>query len=161
MVPLERGRSHFFLLAAIFLLPATGAWAGQQVEDQDRDGDGRNESKVYTENGRIVRVVADLDGNGKPDLWEEYEPGGAVKMVARDRARKDGKPDYWVYLKNGKVYRRDYDRNFDGKPDMKSYEDDHRFLRKEYDDNFDGKFEKTVKTPEKGSSGIARTTPPQ
>lgn len=160
MSPLER-RSSILFLGALFLLSSPVVWAAQKVEDKDRDGDGRKESKVYTEGGKIVRVVADVDGNGKADLWEDYEPGGAVKTVARDRARKDGKPDYWVYLTKGRIYRRDYDRNFDGKPDLKSFEDNHRFLRKEYDDNFDGTFEKTVKTPAKGASGIARTTPPQ
>ncbi|HTL69671.1 MAG TPA: hypothetical protein VL404_00100 [Candidatus Eisenbacteria bacterium] len=152
---------RLLFLTAALLLPAAFAWAAQKVEEKDRDGDGRRESKVYSENGKTVRIVADVDGDGKADLWEDYEPGGAVKTIARDRARHDGKPDYWVYLSSGRIYRRDYDRNFDGKPDLKSFEDNHRFLRKEYDDNFDGKFERTVKSPQRGETGIARTSAPK
>ena len=82
------------------------------------------------------------------------------KVVAKDRARHDGKPDYWVYYRHGKVYKREWDRNFDGKPDFRILEENHQLVEKQYDDNFDGKYEKIVKKPEKGSSGQTKTTAP-
>ncbi len=80
------------------------------------------------------------------------------KVVAKDKARHDGKPDYWVYYRKGEIYKKEWDRNFDGKPDFRIFEEHDRLIEKQYDDNFDGKFEKIVKKPEKGSSGHTKTS---
>jgi len=68
------------------------------------------------------------------------------EVVAMDKSGR-GKPDTWVYKKNGSVVMREWDRNFDGKPDLRMTESRGHVLEKQYDDNFDGQFEKTVKTP--------------
>ena len=81
------------------------------------------------------------------------------KVVAKDKAHHDGKPDYWIYSRHGQVYKREWDRNFDGKSDLRILEERDRLIEKQYDDNFDGKFEKIVKTPKKGSSGHTKTSP--
>ena len=87
-----------------------------------------------------------------------YAADPAERVVVKDKFRHDGKPDYWVYSRNGKTYKREWDRNFDGKPDFRVLEEERRLIEKQYDDNFDGRFEKTVKKPEKGSSGRTKTT---
>jgi hypothetical protein len=47
--------------------------------------------------------------------------GSGEQVVAKDRARRDGKPDYWVYYRDGKIYKREWDRNFDGKADLRIF----------------------------------------
>ncbi|OGW80692.1 MAG: hypothetical protein A3C47_07020 [Omnitrophica bacterium RIFCSPHIGHO2_02_FULL_51_18] len=89
-------------------------------------------------------------GSAAPSLADE-----TVEMKDKN---KDGKADTWYYLRNGVIYKKEYDRNFDGRPDFGIIAEDKKFLEKQYDDNFDGKFEKTVKKPEKDATGRVQTT---
>lgn len=141
-----------FLVAPFFACPSWAATVEQKTERRDLDGDGRAEAKVFLRGGVPIRAERDRDGDGKVDEWIEYAPNGFPKVIARDAKRHDGKPDYWIYLKDGVVYRREWDRNFDGKPDLITLEDRHHLIEKRYDNNFDGKFEKIVKPPQKGES---------
>ncbi len=81
--------------------------------------------------------------------WVSYDAQGRPAMIADDAGKKDGKPHHWRYYRDGKVYRREWDRNFDGKPDLKIMEQNGVLTQKSYDDNFDGVFEKTEKFPQK------------
>ncbi len=158
------------------------SFAAQRVEELDKDKDGRKETKVYYENDKIVKMAVDQNGDKKPDgvvyykngipntaekdadfdgkvdTWIKYDSKGLPELISRDRYRKDGKSDYWLYLRNSSIYMREWDRNFDGKPDFRTYEREHKLLEKRYDDNFDGKFEKIVKAPGRGSTGRIKTT---
>ncbi len=98
----------------------------------------------------------DTDKDGKADRWITRDVNGTIQEIASDR-HKDGKPDYWLFCRGGRIYKREWDRNFDGKADFRTYEDYGRLLEKQYDDNFDGKFEKTTKSPARGSSGKIKT----
>ncbi len=95
----------------------------------------------------------DTNEDGKTDTWLTYGTTGELVLEASDKSRGDGKPDRWVYYRNGAVTQREWDLNFDGKPDFRTLEVDKKFLEKQYDDNFEGKFEKFVKAPIRGSSG--------
>jgi len=172
---------RIFFLSLLAALSYSVCFAAQRVEERDRDGDGRKETKLYFEDEKIIKMVIDQNGdkttdgiiyfkngipdtgerdsdyNGKIDTWMKYDATGAPIVISSDR-RVDGKPDYWIYLKNGLIYLREWDRNFDGKPDFRSLEKNHRLIEKHYDDNFDGKFEKIVKAPERGSTGRIKTT---
>jgi hypothetical protein len=172
-------RALGFLL--FLLLFNTATLAAQRVEERDRDGDGRKETRVYFENDRTVKMVMDQNGdnkadgtiffkngfpatgetdsdfNGKIDTWVEYEAGGLPVVIGRDR-RVDGKPDYWIFLRDGSIYKREWDRNFDGLADFRTLEKEHKLIEKHYDDNFDGKFEKTIKPLPKGATGRIKTT---
>jgi antitoxin component YwqK of YwqJK toxin-antitoxin module len=173
----------FTLLFSLALIYPVVSWAAQRVEERDRDGDGKKESKFFLENDRVIKIVSDRNHDGKADattyyknnrpdteerddnfdgkidVWVEYDETGMAKVIGRDRARADGKPDYWIYLRKGFIYQREWDRNFDGKPDFRTLEKRHRLLEKQYDDNFDGRFEKTIRAPEKGATGRIQTSP--
>ena len=107
--------------------------------------------------GTFVKT-ADSHHDGKIDTWTTYDAKGNVMVVAIDSKRKDGKPDYWKYYRNGKIYKREWDRNFDGKPDLRVLEENGRVIKTQYDNNFDGKFEKIVKAPKQGSVISVKTT---
>lgn len=98
----------------------------------------------------------DTNGDGKTDVWTTRDDKGYATMVATDKHKK-GMPTHWVYYKNGKEYKREWDRNFDGKADFRIYERDGRVMKKEYDDNFDGVFGKVEKPFTKGSDGRIKT----
>ena len=102
--------------------------------------------------------ATDRNHDGKIDTWTTYDTKGNVKVVAIDSKRQDGKPDYWKYYRNGKIVKREWDRNFDGKPDLQVLEENSRLIETQYDNNFDGKFEKTVKAPAKGSVISVKTS---
>ena len=171
----------FFLVYLALTFASSLCFAMQRVEERDRDGDGRKETKIYFEDEKIIKMEIDENGdgkvdavvyfkngvpdtgqrdsdyNGKIDTWIKYDATGAPIVIGSDRHGR-GKPDYWIYLKNGRIYMREWDRNFDGMPDFRTLEEDHRLIEKLYDDNFDGKFERTVKAPAKGETGKTRTT---
>lgn len=104
-------------------------------------------------------VAKDTNQDGKIDTWVQYRETGDLSLVSKDKARADGKPDSWIYYRKGSIYKREWDRNFDEKPDLRTLEENHRLIETQYDDNFDGTFEKTVKSPKKGSSGHTKTSP--
>ncbi len=174
-------RLAVFILGFWVIFQADLCFAVQRVEERDRDGDGRKETKVYFENEKIVKLAIDQNGdatpdftvffknnlpdtgekdkdfNGKIDTWIKYETTGLPSIVGSDR-HVDGKPDYWIFLKKGAIYKREWDRNFDGEADFRTLESEHKLLEKQYDDNFDGKFEKIIKAPVRGSTGRTPTT---
>jgi hypothetical protein len=75
-------------------------------------------------------------------------------IISRDK-NGDSQPDYWKHVKNGAIYKREWDRNHDGKPDVMMLVPGKSDLREEgivwqvlekhFDDNYDGVYEKVVK----------------
>ena len=102
--------------------------------------------------------ATDSHHDGKIDTWTTYDAKGDVMVIAMDTKRKDGKPDYWKYYRKGKIYKREWDRNFDGKPDLRVLEVNGRVIETQYDNNFDNKFEKVIKAPKIGSVISVKTT---
>jgi hypothetical protein len=169
----------FFVLGA-----AAPGWTAVTYEDRDDDGDGYKESRVYSDNNEIVKVLVDSNKDkkydstfyfkkgvpnsaerdtnfdGKIDMWIQYDKNGEAIIVATDK-HPDGKPDYWRFLKKGSIFKREFDRNFDGKADFRLLEENSHLIEKQYDDNYDGKYERKEKAPEKGSTGIVNVTNPQ
>ncbi len=162
------------LVLVLFWQAAAFAASRENVEEKDRNGDGRKETKIYYVNGQIVRMGSDINNDkkadetvtfkngvpdhgekdtnfdGKIDTWTDYDASGYPVLVAKDK-RGHGKPDTWIHAKNGSVEMREWDRNFDGKPDFRSKERGGHLIEKQYDNNFDGKFEKIEKAPQKGT----------
>ena len=65
-------------------------------------------------------ATADKDGDGKPDVWYQYDKAGHLKRSASD-SNHDGKPDQFKEMIKGRnVVLREYDRNFDGKIDRRA-----------------------------------------
>ncbi len=120
----------------------------------DENGDGKEDGIVYYRMGVRFSAERDINFDGKTDAWIKYYMTGIPWVVERDK-NGDGRPDYWKYLKNGFVYKREWDRNFDdkvdvriqipGKADFREGADSKQLVEKSVDDNFDGQFEKVTK----------------
>ena len=65
-------------------------------------------------------ATADKDGDGRPDVWYQYDKEKHLKRSATD-SDHDGKPDQFREMIKGRnVVLREYDRNFDGKIDRRA-----------------------------------------
>lgn len=110
----------------------------------DSNHDGRRETVIHYKDGHRDYAVQDSDGDRLTDRWISYYFTGVAWKIADDLNR-DGKPDYWAYLKNGVIYKWEQDRNGDGKPDLRTtYEPDGKtrvLVQQSSDDDLDGVFE--------------------
>lgn len=86
----------------------------------DYDYDGRFDmSAVYdTKTNTLAEVERDTDFDGKFDVKEVYDSGGQLTSVRRDR-NGDGQPDLWEQYKDGVLLAILYDDDFDGKVDRR------------------------------------------
>jgi hypothetical protein len=91
-----------------------------QFEKADFDYDGKwDMSTVYdTKTGAKVEVERDIDFDGKFDVKEVYDSAGQLTDVRRDR-NGDGRPDLWEQYKDGVLIAILYDDDFDGKVDRR------------------------------------------
>jgi hypothetical protein len=89
-------------------------------EKADFDYDGKwDVSRVYdTKTGVIAEVERDTDFDGKFDVKEIYDSAGQLTSIQRDR-NGDGKPDVWEQYKDGVLLAILYDDDFDGKVDRR------------------------------------------
>lgn len=89
-------------------------------EKADFDYDGKwDMSAVYdTKVNRLAEVERDTDFDGKFDVKEVYDTAGALTSVRRDR-NGDGQPDLWEQYKDTVLLAILYDEDFDGKVDRR------------------------------------------
>jgi hypothetical protein len=89
-------------------------------EKADFDYDGKwDMSAIFdTKTGAIVEVERDTDFDGKFDVKEIYDSSGQLTSVRRDR-NGDGQPDLWEQYKDGILIAILYDDDFDGKVDRR------------------------------------------
>ena len=89
-------------------------------EKADFDYDGKwDMSAIYdTKTGVKVEVERDTDFDGKFDVKEIYDSAGQLSSVRRDR-NGDGQPDLWEQYKDGVLIAILYDDDFDGKVDRR------------------------------------------
>ncbi len=89
-------------------------------EKADFDYDGKwDMSAVYdTKVNHLAEVERDTDFDGKFDVKEVYDTAGALTSVRRDR-NGDGKPDLWEQYKDTILLAILYDEDFDGKVDRR------------------------------------------
>src|SRR5262245_21747255 len=89
-------------------------------ERTDFDYDGKwDMSAIYdTKTGAKVEVERDTDFDGKFDVKEIYDSAGQLSSVRRDR-NGDGQPDLWEQYKDGVLIAILYDDDFDGKVDRR------------------------------------------
>jgi hypothetical protein len=154
----------FVMTFGVFWFAAAPVMAGPDpdIQARDLDGDGYKEARTLLKDGVIQRTWVDADLDGSPEMVIQYRNGrrdiatvdsnrdgtvdtwvhfyftGAPWKVAEDYDG-DGRADYWLYLRDGVVYKWEQDRNGDGKPDLKTVEG-----RQSFDDDFDGVFERPV-----------------
>ena len=86
----------------------------------DVDFDGRWDiSQIYDpKTGMVAEVERDTDFDGKFDVRESYDSAGQLQSVQKDR-NGDGKPDLWEQYKDGVLIAILYDDDYDGKVDRK------------------------------------------
>ena len=89
-------------------------------EKADFDYDGKwDMSTVYDpKTGLKAEVERDTDFDGKFDVKEVYDSAGQLTSVRRDR-NGDGQPDLWEQYKDGVLIAILYDDDFDGKVDRR------------------------------------------
>jgi hypothetical protein len=89
-------------------------------EKADFDYDGKwDMSAIYdSKTGVVAEVERDTDFDGKFDVKEVYDSGGQLTSVRRDR-NGDGQPDLWEQYKDGVLLAILYDDDFDGKVDRR------------------------------------------
>ena len=85
---------------------------------QDVDGDGRADAVIlYWPNGKVRAGEIDSDRDGTVDRWEYYTTDGVLQKVGTSRG-KGPRPDQWDVIDgNGRVVRREFDDDGDGVPD--------------------------------------------
>jgi hypothetical protein len=89
-------------------------------EKADFDYDGKwDMSAIFDpKTGLKAEVERDTDFDGKFDVQEIYDSAGQLTSIRRDR-NGDGKPDVWEQYRDGQLIEILYDDNFDGKVDRK------------------------------------------
>ncbi len=86
---------------------------------EDEDGDGRFESTLLYENGRLRELLRDRDADGSPEEILLFDREGRPHELRLDR-NGDGRPDKWQFYRAGRVFRVEEDRDFDGRADLKA-----------------------------------------
>jgi hypothetical protein len=89
-------------------------------EKADFDYDGKwDMSAIYdSKTGVVAEIERDTDFDGKFDVKEIYDSAGQLTSVRRDR-NGDGQPDLWEQYKDGVLLAILYDDDFDGKVDRR------------------------------------------
>ena len=134
-------RWHLGTLALCLMSALSSAnCAGCRAEDPETARIKATTLPTYdTKTGKLTRLTADLNKNGKIDTWTYMDGAKAIRSES-DR-NEDGKIDYWEYnLPDGKggIEHTETDTNGDGIPDKWDYFEGPAIRRVEWDDNFDG-----------------------
>ncbi|HEX9243340.1 MAG TPA: hypothetical protein VF875_12940 [Anaeromyxobacter sp.] len=85
----------------------------------------------------LLRKEKDLNGDGKIDTWEKYAPDGALVRVVYD-LDFDGKPDVTLYYEKDQLVKKELAFGFDGVPRTTYFYEKGKLVRKERDTNGDG-----------------------
>jgi hypothetical protein len=128
----------------------------------DRNGDGRPDLWVFSEEGSRRREVFDENHDGRPDLEHSYGPDGRLARTEEDldgdgrfesvvvyeegaplRKRADtdrhAQVDTWSFYSAGELARHEVDRDGDGFRDLTLLYDRGELTREEEDKNGDGR----------------------
>jgi hypothetical protein len=110
-------------------------------KEKDLNGDTRVDTwERYAEDGALVRVVYDLDFDGKPDVTLFYEKD---QLVRKELAFGfDGVPRSWNFYEKGKLARKERDTNGDAKVDYWEYWEDGQIDRIGVDQDGDGQVDR-------------------
>jgi hypothetical protein len=115
---------------------------GEIVTEYDLTHDGKPDVWKYTmkdASGKeiLLRKEKDLNGDGKIDTWEKYAPDGSLVRVVYD-LDFDGKPDETLYYEKDQLVKKELAFGFDGVPRSWNYYEKGKLVRKERDTNGDG-----------------------
>jgi hypothetical protein len=116
--------------------------AGEKLIEIDVNRDGKADVwKIVREvDGRelVIRKFMDLNGDGRIDAREYYNPDGSLEKVVYDMDF-DGQPDVVRFYEKDQLVRKEYALGFDGVSRTFSYLEKGKLIRKERDLNHDGK----------------------
>jgi hypothetical protein len=123
-------------------LPGFEPRVNEIVTEYDLTHDGKTDVWKYSwkdANGKeiLLRKQKDLNGDGKIDTWEKYEPDGSLSRVVYD-LDFDGKPDVTNIYEKDQLVRKELAFGFDGVPRAWAYYEKGKLVRKERDTNGDG-----------------------
>jgi hypothetical protein len=104
--------------------------------DDDTDLDGRIDLRTYLQQGRAVRLEADVNSDGFVDRWEYYDRGGRLLRVGRSSAG-DGRVDTWA-TQDGRTMYVEISTRRDGGLDRHEVYQGEVLVRTEIDTNQDG-----------------------
>jgi hypothetical protein len=114
---------------------------GEKLVEIDVNRDGKPDVwKIVREvDGKevVVRKFMDLNGDGRIDAREYYNPDGTLEKVVYDMDF-DGQPDVVRYYEKDQLVRKEYALGFDGVSRTLSYFEKGKLIRKERDLNHDG-----------------------
>ena len=109
----------------------------------DQDGDGRADQWTYMDGTRPLRGEADLDGDGRIDRWEYFDVQSALVVIGTS-TRGDGVEDTWTWpapTPSGEMHTA-ISRRRDRHLDRHEYRRDNVLIRAEEDTNGDGRVDK-------------------
>jgi hypothetical protein len=114
---------------------------GNRVETLDATGDGKPDIKrVYNgKTGKEVCRITDLNHDGKPDMYEYYDPNGVLRRREAD-FDDSGVVDMIEYYENGKLVRKELDTTGQHRIDTWDYYDGSgKRIKRERDTTNDGR----------------------
>lgn len=105
--------------------------------------DGRGvQARTYLDGARVFRTEVDLDGSGRVDRWEYFDPRGRLVKVGTSSAG-DGVEDTWTYAADDEGVRRvEIATARDRRPDRRETYRADRLVAVEEDVNGDGRPDK-------------------
>ena len=83
-------------------------------EETDSDHDGRVDTWIYFQNGKVGEKQRDTNLDGEADETVNFNELGQISRIRRDR-NFDGKTDEWEIFANGNLERRGVDDAFEGR----------------------------------------------
>ena len=73
---------------------------------------------VFHSSAPVRLTTADMNGDGRPDVWRYSDPSGRLIRIVRD-TNFDGRSDVEESYANGRLTKRESDRNFDDRVDLR------------------------------------------
>lgn len=130
-------------VALVSSIPELAPREGERVVAQEVGGLGKPDLwRYYVLVGegkeQVVRKERDLNGDGRVDLWEAYDPEGNVTKQAYD-LDFDSKPDLVITFEKGQLVKKEYAPGFDGMVRTTAFYENGKLVRKERDSRGTGK----------------------
>ncbi len=124
------------------VIPGFEKQRGEILTEYDLTHDGKPDIWKYVlkdASGKevLLRKEKDLNGDGKVDTWEKYAPDGTLVRVVYD-LDFDGKPDVTLFYEREQLVRKELAFGFDGVPRSWNFYEKGKLVRKERDTNGDG-----------------------
>jgi hypothetical protein len=120
-------------------VPVYDVYSGRLIRlAADQNGDGRIDQWTYLEGNRPLRGEADADGDGRIDRWEYFDANAQLTRVGTS-SRNDGIEDTWTYVAANGESRVARSRRRDRQIDRQEFFSGGAMVRAEEDTDADGR----------------------